>query len=95
VVARSDGGGKVRAALRPIHGAAKVSRWLAGWLPTVDTAAVSVDVVEINGQPAVVGRTAEGVLGVIVVEVADDRVTAAHVVVNPEKLAFLAAQLNR
>ena len=95
VVARSDGGGKVRAALRPIHGAAKVSRWLAGWLPTVDTAAVSVDVVEINGQPAIVGRTAEGVLGVIVVEVADDRVAAAHVVVNPEKLAFLAAQLNR
>ncbi|HWC78364.1 MAG TPA: RNA polymerase sigma-70 factor [Pseudonocardiaceae bacterium] len=91
VVSWSDGGGKQKAALRPILGAHKVSRWLHGWMPDVEPQ-LSVELAEINGQPAVVGRLGDQVYGVLVLTVAEGRVAAVHTVVNPEKLAFLAGQ---
>ena len=51
----TDGGGKTRAALRPINGAAKVARFMAGiatrpYMGT-DISSMSIDAAEINGAP--------------------------------------------
>ena len=87
VVLLSDGGGKVRAALNPIHGAAKVARFLVGVTPT-DVQA-EVDVLQVNGAPALVvridGRIDTVATGVLV----DGRITELLVVRNPDKLRRL------
>jgi RNA polymerase sigma-70 factor (TIGR02957 family) len=90
VVLLSDGGGKVKAALNPIHGAAKVARFLVGVTPT-DVQA-EVDVRQVNGAPALVvridGRIDTVATGVLV----DGRITELLVVRNPDKLRRLEQQ---
>ncbi|MFD0309202.1 RNA polymerase sigma factor SigJ [Streptomyces sp. NPDC127119] len=84
VEARSDGGGKVRAALRPVVGADKVARFLLGLLrkdPGLD--AVEDDV---NGSPGVVVRIAGTTVAVVGVGVRAGRVRDLWLVVNPDKL---------
>jgi RNA polymerase sigma-70 factor (TIGR02957 family) len=87
VVLLSDGGGKARAALNPIHGAAKVARFLVGVTPT-DVQA-EVDVLQVNGAPALVvridGRIDTVATGVLV----GGRITELLVVRNPDKLRRL------
>jgi RNA polymerase sigma-70 factor (TIGR02957 family) len=87
VVLLSDGGGKAKAALNPIHGAAKVARFLVGVTPT-DVQA-EVDVLQVNGAPALVvridGRIDTVATGVLV----DGRITELLVVRNPDKLRRL------
>jgi RNA polymerase sigma-70 factor (ECF subfamily) len=85
VTAWTDGGGKVRAALRPLHGADNVARWLFGVLSRA-TEEVDARFAEVNGQPGIVillgGRT--DTVGVL--DVADGRITALRLVRNPDKL---------
>ena len=87
VVLLSDGGGKVKAALNPIRGAAKVARFLMGVTPT--DAQATVDVLPVNGAPALVvridGRIDTVATGVMV----DGRITELLVVRNPDKLSRL------
>lgn len=86
VTAWSDGGGKVRAALRPVHGADKVARWILGVMATSipDFGAHRVDV---NGRPGLL-ITSGGVPDTVCcAEFAEDgTVTALHLVRNPHKL---------
>jgi RNA polymerase sigma-70 factor (ECF subfamily) len=83
----SDGGGIRRAALRPIHTADKVARWLAGVLNRPESAAVTgAEVRVVNGEDAVVLLTAEGVDSVWFLTVEDDRVVAVYGIRNPDKL---------
>jgi RNA polymerase sigma-70 factor (ECF subfamily) len=89
VTAWTDGGGKVRAALRPLHGADHVARWLLGVLSRTQED-WGVRFVDVNGQPGVVllldGRPdAVGAL-----EVVDGRVAAMRLVRNPDKLHGVA-----
>lgn len=92
VVWHSDGGGVVTASLRPICGAAKVARLVAGlaakWLtPESDT---SVGFAQVNGELGMVWYESPGRIGgVFAFTVADGRITEAHVVVSPAKLAHL------
>jgi RNA polymerase sigma-70 factor, ECF subfamily len=91
VVLWGDGGGVVRAALRPVRGAADVARFL------VHTArlrgredVVAVERVLVNGQPGQVLRRADGtVTTVIAIDVVDGRIAALRSVRNPEKLGHL------
>lgn len=84
----TDGGGKVRAALNPIHGRDKVIRFLLGILAKDPPS--SIRRVRINGGAGIVaydhvGRpVAAGTL-----DVAEGRIRAMHFVVNPEKLKGL------
>jgi RNA polymerase sigma-70 factor (ECF subfamily) len=48
---------------------------------------------EVNGEPAVAYHDGDTLIGVSVLEIVDDRVAAIRLVVNPDKLAFVAHQL--
>jgi len=87
-VSYADGGGKVRATPRPIHGAEKVARL---WASIGDPARIgpyTVRVADVNGQPGAIAIGPDGsVLGVITLQVAGGRVQSVWAVVNPDKLA--------
>jgi RNA polymerase sigma-70 factor, ECF subfamily len=84
----SDGGGVVRAALRPIEGADAVARWLAG-VAARGLAEPSMEIVELNGGPAAVVRSRGELQAAIVLGVAGGRVRAVYLVANPDKLSRL------
>lgn len=82
----SDGGGKVSAARRPIHGAAHVARFLFGLqrLATPDFSLAQIQLV--NGQPGFIVYERGQPRSVFVIDVVQDHIQAIRVVVNPEKL---------
>jgi RNA polymerase sigma-70 factor, ECF subfamily len=89
----ADGGGKARATLLPIHGPEKIARLWAKLGATQGP--YELHAVDVNGQPGVVGTGPDGtVLTVLTLDVADDRVQAVRAVVNPDKLARVAAGLH-
>lgn len=90
VVARSDGGGKVHAALKPVLGADRVARFVVG-VAKKGPADASYELCEINGAPAIVWSDESGPRGVLTIDVEGDRIRAIDIVVNPEKLARLRA----
>ncbi|MEV5609305.1 RNA polymerase sigma-70 factor [Streptomyces sp. NPDC052225] len=87
VTAWSDGGGKVQAARRPLHGTDHVARWLMGVLAKPGLENVRSEVVGINGQPGVVFTAGGDLLGVLVLETADGLVQELRFQVNPDKLS--------
>ncbi|EME62721.1 RNA polymerase sigma-70 factor [Amycolatopsis decaplanina] len=93
VTAWSDGGGKVTAARRPVHGAAKVARLYAGMFDGAGH--VSIEILEVNGGPAVVATAGDVLFGILGFEVVDGRIRGLRAVANPDKLTFLSGQLSR
>jgi RNA polymerase sigma-70 factor (ECF subfamily) len=89
VVLVTDGGGIRQAALRPIRGADRVLRWLAGVLEKPEANVFEFTLRQVNGELAIVATTPEGIDGVIFVTVEDDRITALHGIRNPEKLGAI------
>ena len=95
----SDGGGKVLAARRPVFGREAVVTVLVGIRrtgPAVIGAAietVSVDIVDINGEPAMVLRVAGHVDSVYTFTIENGAIAAIRIVRNPDKLKFLERQL--
>jgi RNA polymerase sigma-70 factor (ECF subfamily) len=78
----TDGGGKARAAQRPIIGAEKVCRFLvaiseSGFLPTE---------MSVNGEPGLVVSVDGQVIAAIAQDVRDGRISSIFIVTNPEKL---------
>lgn len=86
VVLHTDGGGFKKAALKPIHGAEKVARFLAAVVPTSDGSVVDVGWGTVNGAAALF-LYLDGELDAVGTVVAvDGRVTEIYLVRNPEKL---------
>ncbi|WP_316521373.1 RNA polymerase sigma factor SigJ [Kitasatospora brasiliensis] len=85
----ADGGGIVRAAARTVHGADRVARLVAGMVAKWFTPDAAIATAAVNGEPGLLwyDRTTGTVHGVFAFTVTDGRITAAYVVVNPEKLA--------
>ncbi|HEY1174709.1 MAG TPA: RNA polymerase sigma-70 factor [Phytomonospora sp.] len=83
VEAWNDGGGRVRAALRPITGLARVGRFIAGLLEKFTFTEVAI--VEANGVPALRAK-ADGMDQLIFVDFRDGKVRGVYAVLNPEKL---------
>jgi RNA polymerase sigma-70 factor (ECF subfamily) len=82
----SDGGGKARAALNPISGAQKVARFFSGILRKAPPGLV-VRWVQINGRPGLVGYFQDGrPQSVTTFDIAEGRIRAIRLVVNPDKL---------
>ena len=86
----TDGGGRAKAALRPIVGADKVARFLAAVGP--EGAAVPglrMAITEVNGEPGIAAWIADGPVMAATLVVADGRVDQVLVFRNPDKLAGL------
>ena len=88
VVLVSDGGGVMKAALRPITGADKVGRFLAAVVP--EGAEIDMRWTLANGQPSVLLYVDGQLDSWGSLTVADGRVREIYLVRNPEKLRHLA-----
>ena len=94
----SDGGGKVLAARRPVFGRDHVVTLLLGIRRTapatgISLASVTLDIVEVNGEPAIVMRVSGVIEAVYVPTVADGTIAALRIVRNPDKLTYINRQL--
>jgi RNA polymerase sigma-70 factor (TIGR02957 family) len=86
VVLLGDGGGVVQAVQRPIVGADKVARLLGAGLTRLD-GRTSVELVQINGGPALLIRLDGEIDNVVAVRIDDGLVAGLYIVRNPEKLS--------
>ncbi|GAA3391171.1 RNA polymerase sigma-70 factor [Cryptosporangium minutisporangium] len=91
----TDGGGKVRQAMRPVVGASTVATWFAAIgsvsYQGIEPADMSVELVEINGGLGLVFRGAGRVVATVTFGIdADGRITTIHNVANPDKLRAIA-----
>jgi RNA polymerase sigma-70 factor (ECF subfamily) len=90
-----DGGGKVKAPMRPITGAAKVARFVAAIATRpymgVQPADMSMADAEINGTPGTLISAGGRPIAAVTLVVSGGRVTAIQLVSNPDKLTALAA----
>lgn len=86
VTAINDGGGRVRAALRPVVGAAKVARFFLGVLHKWP--AIEMSVVDVNGEAGLFLRVDGSPMAVIAMEHRDGLITRIWMVLNPDKLGF-------
>jgi RNA polymerase sigma-70 factor (ECF subfamily) len=90
----TDGGGKVRSALKVIEGADRVARFMVevtrkrpdAWWRDDFTVRFAV----INGLPGVVVDAPEGTMQTTAFEIEGDVIQALYVVRNPDKLPHLA-----
>jgi RNA polymerase sigma-70 factor (TIGR02957 family) len=91
VVLTGDGGGKVPALARKLHGRSRVAQTLTNWLRMLARfPQVTMRPVEINGGPgAIYLDDEERVLGVWSIEIAEGQITELRSIVNPDKLAHL------
>jgi len=92
VVARSDGGGKVIAALRPIFGPDRVARFLMGAMKKFPPGAWP-ELVSINGEMGVLLRDESLVRAVVTVSVHEGQIADVFIVNNPDKLERIAKDL--
>ncbi|WP_079039042.1 RNA polymerase sigma-70 factor [Streptomyces sp. Root431] len=94
VVYMGDGGGVKHAALRPVLGADKVSRLMAGFVGRADGAgfAITLGPTMVNGSPALLARLDGEIDGVMAVHVENARITGIYFVRNPEKLSRVASE---
>lgn len=87
----SDGGGKVAAVPRPLHGAAKVAQVLLGFAKIYDRTTTRLEASEINGLPGFIIREADGrLIQTIALEPNEwGQIQAIYVQRNPDKLWHL------
>ncbi|MCB7137981.1 RNA polymerase sigma factor SigJ [Cellulosimicrobium marinum] len=87
VVVVSDGGGRVRAARRPVHGVDKVSRLLVALAAKPETTAMDYEPATVNGAPGGVW-TVDGVVRMAAcVDVDGDRVARVLLFLDPDRLS--------
>ncbi len=90
VVVWTDGGGKVRAAVRPVVGPTRSSRFL---LHVAKKAQGTPRAAVLNGQAATVFVHDGSVVNALVLDIMDGLIVGVRVVTNPDKLQRLTAQL--
>jgi len=98
VVLVSDGGGKVSAARRPLVGRAEVLNLLVGIrriadAEKIDFSRVRLEVVDVNGEPALSIRIDDRVDSIYTCSVNGDAISAFRIVRNPDKLRYIGKQL--
>jgi RNA polymerase sigma-70 factor (ECF subfamily) len=90
VVLLSDGGGKRRAALRPIESAEKVARWLLGVIATPAVTDLTTRMLAVNGKLAFVGYEGENPDTVGILDVDEyGTISEIYLLRNPDKLGAL------
>lgn len=86
VVALSDGGGRAKAALNPVHGVDRVSRLCLG-LSKKGAAGIIPQIEEINGWPALVLRVGDVTVAAMTIETDGEKIYSIHIINNPDKLS--------
>jgi RNA polymerase sigma-70 factor (TIGR02957 family) len=90
VVLHGDGGGKVPALARAVHGRQRVARTLRAWMRQGERIAGAIRQVEVNGQPGALLLAGDGTLiGVMALDIADGQIQEVRSIVNPEKLGHV------
>jgi RNA polymerase sigma-70 factor (ECF subfamily) len=94
----SDGGGKVSAARRPLAGRDEVLNFLVGLHRTAQTTGVThaatLNIEDVNSEPALAIRVGERLESIFVFSVEDNLISEIRVVRNPDKLAHIDRQLS-
>jgi hypothetical protein len=87
----ADGGGKVPALARSLHGRNRVARTLVKGLRQISRfPGVSLRPVEVNGGPGALFLDGqEKLIGVVALDIAGGQITSISSIVNPDKLAHL------
>jgi RNA polymerase sigma-70 factor, ECF subfamily len=91
VVVWTDGGGKVRAAMRPVIGAPRSSRFLLNVAKKVQGMPLEVT---LNGQPALLFLLGARVEAALILDSSEGKIVAVRIVSNPDKLARLNRELD-
>ncbi|HEV8190403.1 MAG TPA: nuclear transport factor 2 family protein, partial [Ktedonobacterales bacterium] len=92
----ADGGGKAVTVMHPVIGAAAVARFFAGMTrQTLDEMGLRIEEVEVNGAPALALYEDDSLTTVMCFAIENDRIAAVYGVRNPDKLAFIARQLQQ
>jgi RNA polymerase sigma factor (sigma-70 family) len=81
--ATGDGGGLVRAELRPVEGAEQVARYLAG---IAERGGLTILERTVNGQPGLVAQRDGATVAVYAFDLAGDQIKRIWAVLNPDKL---------
>jgi RNA polymerase sigma-70 factor (TIGR02957 family) len=90
-VLHGDGGGKVPALARPVHGRSRVARTLSAWARAgARVAGAKLRAVDVNGQPGALILDGDGrLISVMALDIADGHVQAVRSIVNPDKLGHV------
>jgi RNA polymerase sigma-70 factor (ECF subfamily) len=91
VVLHGDGGGKVPALARAVHGRARVARTLRAWMRQgARIPGAGMRLTEVNGQPgALLLGPGERIVSVMALDIAGGQVQGVRSIVNPDKLGHL------
>jgi DNA-directed RNA polymerase specialized sigma24 family protein len=91
VVLHGDGGGKVPAIARALHGRNRVARTLVAWARAGARAGgFELRPVEVNGQPGALTLDPDGgLIGVMALDIAEGQVQGVRSIVNPDKLGHI------
>ncbi|MEU5881442.1 RNA polymerase sigma-70 factor [Spirillospora sp. NPDC047279] len=89
VTAWSDGGGKVTASRRPLHGTDSVARWIVGFLAKPELAGLTMEPAVINGELGVLAVMNGQTVGALSFDLAGGRIQNMRFQVNPDKLTGL------
>ena len=84
----TDGGGRVRSALRPIESADHIARFFLG-IRERGLAGATVKPVRVNGEPGILMRRTDGVVSVTSFAFSGGRIRTIYTVSNPEKLRHI------
>lgn len=95
VVTWSDGGGKATAARRPVVGRDNVARFFARLAESPRARTATLGTAEVNDEPAILLYEHGALTGVLVPVSREGRISGVHAILNPDKLSFVAAQLER
>ncbi|GIV60771.1 MAG: DNA-directed RNA polymerase sigma-70 factor [Rhodothermaceae bacterium] len=88
----TDGGGKVAAALKPVHSASRIARFFLN-LARKAGPDVRVHPIRVNGQPGFLVTRRGAVENVLTFHVEDGRIRQIYVVRNPEKLRHVPSDV--
>ncbi|HYB30020.1 MAG TPA: RNA polymerase sigma-70 factor [Solirubrobacteraceae bacterium] len=91
VVLTGDGGGKVPALARSLHGRNHVARTLVNWIRVGSRVpGASMQPVEVNGMPGAFLLDGDGrLVAVWALEISSGQITSVSSIINPEKLGHL------
>jgi RNA polymerase sigma-70 factor (ECF subfamily) len=94
VVVWTDGGGKAKAAPKPVVGAPKAARFL---IAVARGTPEGTEVIEanLNGQPGLLALYRGNAVSAVVLDIAEGRVSGVMVMANPDKLSAVNAALTQ